>query len=82
MRYKELPSSLQLRLLTFYHYRNKKAFERNQKILEEVSPYLREEIILHNYLKFLQNVELFKHLPKKYNNTVNKCVTIRNLYSW
>lgn len=42
MRYKELPSSLQLRLLTFYHYRNKKAFERNQRIIEEVSPYLRE----------------------------------------
>ncbi|XP_061936082.1 potassium/sodium hyperpolarization-activated cyclic nucleotide-gated channel 1 isoform X4 [Apis cerana] len=64
MRYKELPSALQLRLLTFYHYRNKKVFERNQKIIEEVSPYLREEIILHNYLKFVKNVELFKHLPK------------------
>lgn len=42
MRYKELPYSLQRRLLTFYHYRNKKSFERNKKIIEEVSPYLRE----------------------------------------
>lgn len=42
MRYKELPHALQRRLLTFYHYRNRKSFERNKKIINEVSPYLRE----------------------------------------
>lgn len=42
MRYKELPRWLQRRLLTFYHYRNKKGFERNKKIIAEVSPCLRE----------------------------------------
>lgn len=41
MRYKELPHSLQNRLLTFYHYRNKKHLERNKNIINEVSPYLR-----------------------------------------
>ncbi|XP_076752308.1 potassium/sodium hyperpolarization-activated cyclic nucleotide-gated channel 2 [Xylocopa sonorina] len=63
MQYKELPYSLQRRLLTFYNYRNRKRFERDKKIIEEVSPYLREELILHNYLRLINRVELFKHLP-------------------
>lgn len=42
MQYKELPQSLQRRISTFYHYRNKMQFERDKKIIKEVSPYLRE----------------------------------------
>ncbi|XP_076169153.1 potassium/sodium hyperpolarization-activated cyclic nucleotide-gated channel 4 [Ptiloglossa arizonensis] len=64
MRYKELPRWLQRRLLTFYHYRNKKGFERNKKIIAEVSPCLREKLILHNYRALINSVELFKHLPE------------------
>ncbi|XP_033331494.2 potassium/sodium hyperpolarization-activated cyclic nucleotide-gated channel 1 [Megalopta genalis] len=64
MRYKELPQALQRRLLVYYMYRNKKRFERNKKIIDEVSPYLREELILHNYLRLVSNVALFKHLPE------------------
>ncbi|XP_076281474.1 potassium/sodium hyperpolarization-activated cyclic nucleotide-gated channel 1 [Lasioglossum baleicum] len=64
MRYKELPQALQRRLLVYYRYRNKKRFERNKKIIEEVSPYLREELILHNYLSLVSNVKLFQHLPE------------------
>ncbi|XP_053979382.1 potassium/sodium hyperpolarization-activated cyclic nucleotide-gated channel 1-like [Hylaeus volcanicus] len=64
MRYKELPHSLQRRLLIFYHYRNRKGFERDAKIINQVSPYLREELILHNYLRLISTVELFKHLPE------------------
>ncbi|XP_076385220.1 potassium/sodium hyperpolarization-activated cyclic nucleotide-gated channel 1 isoform X2 [Megachile rotundata] len=64
MRYKELPYFLQRRLLIFYHYRNKRGFERDKKIINEVSPYLREELILHNYLRLISSVKLFNHLPK------------------
>ncbi|XP_029045711.1 potassium/sodium hyperpolarization-activated cyclic nucleotide-gated channel 1-like [Osmia bicornis bicornis] len=64
MRYKELPHSLQRRLLIFYHYRNKRGFERDTKIINEVSPYLREQLILHNYLRLIGSVKLFNHLPK------------------
>ncbi|XP_076640029.1 potassium/sodium hyperpolarization-activated cyclic nucleotide-gated channel 1 [Colletes latitarsis] len=64
MRYKELPHSLQRRLLIFYRYRNKKGFERNAKIINEVSPYLREKLILHNYLRLISSVKLFKYLPE------------------
>ncbi|XP_015428957.1 PREDICTED: potassium/sodium hyperpolarization-activated cyclic nucleotide-gated channel 1-like [Dufourea novaeangliae] len=64
MRYKELPQALQRRLLEYYHYRNKKRFERDKKIIEEVSPCLREELILHNYLRLISNVKLFEYLPE------------------
>lgn len=42
MRYKELPHSLQRRLLIYYNYRNKRGFERDKIIINHVSPYLRE----------------------------------------
>ncbi|XP_076684855.1 potassium/sodium hyperpolarization-activated cyclic nucleotide-gated channel 1 [Andrena cerasifolii] len=64
MRYKELPRSLQNRLLTFYHYRNKKHFQRNKDIINEVSPYLRVELVLHTYQRLINSVDLFKHLPE------------------
>ncbi|XP_076662351.1 potassium/sodium hyperpolarization-activated cyclic nucleotide-gated channel 1 [Halictus rubicundus] len=65
MRYKELPQALQRRLLVYYMYRNKKRFERNKKIIEEVSPYLRKELILHNYMRLVSKVKLFKNLPER-----------------
>lgn len=42
MKYKELPYSLQRRLLIYYNYRNKKGYERDKIIINHVSPYLRE----------------------------------------
>ncbi|XP_067216308.1 potassium/sodium hyperpolarization-activated cyclic nucleotide-gated channel 1-like isoform X2 [Linepithema humile] len=64
IRYRELPHSLQRRLLDYYNYRNKKGFERDKMIINHVSPYLREKLLLHNYMRLLTNVELFKHLPQ------------------
>jgi len=52
MRYKELPYSLQRRLLTYYDYRNKKGFERDKIIINHVSPYLREvRGVFKNFLR-------------------------------
>lgn len=42
IKYKELPYSLQQRLLNYYNYRNRKGFERDRIIINHVSPYLRE----------------------------------------
>ncbi|KYM97158.1 Potassium/sodium hyperpolarization-activated cyclic nucleotide-gated channel 1, partial [Cyphomyrmex costatus] len=64
MRYKELPYSLQRRLLAYYNYRNKKGFERDKIIINHVSPYLRERLLLHNYRRLLNDVELFRYLPE------------------
>ncbi|XP_018369234.1 PREDICTED: potassium/sodium hyperpolarization-activated cyclic nucleotide-gated channel 1-like [Trachymyrmex cornetzi] len=64
MTYKELPYSLQRRLLSYYNYRNKKGFERNKIIINHVSPYLREKLLLHNYRRLLNDVDLFRNLPE------------------
>ncbi|EGI66247.1 Potassium/sodium hyperpolarization-activated cyclic nucleotide-gated channel 2 [Acromyrmex echinatior] len=64
MSYKELPHSLQRRLLFYYNYRNKKGFERNKIIINHASPYLREKLLLHNYRRLLNDVDLFKNLTE------------------
>ncbi|XP_011157224.2 potassium/sodium hyperpolarization-activated cyclic nucleotide-gated channel 2 [Solenopsis invicta] len=64
MSYKELPYSLKRRLLSYYNYRNKKGFERDKIIINHVSPYLREKLLLHNYQRLLKNVEVFRYLPQ------------------
>ncbi|XP_071648937.1 potassium/sodium hyperpolarization-activated cyclic nucleotide-gated channel 1 [Temnothorax longispinosus] len=64
MRYKELPYSLQQRLLAYYNYRNKKGFERDKIIINHVSPYLREKLLLHKYRRLMNTVELFGYLPQ------------------
>ncbi|XP_018314248.1 potassium/sodium hyperpolarization-activated cyclic nucleotide-gated channel 2 [Mycetomoellerius zeteki] len=64
MTYKELPYSLQRRLLAYYNYRNKKGFERDKIIINHVSPYLREKLLLHNYRRLLNDVDLFRNLPE------------------
>ncbi|XP_011874430.1 PREDICTED: potassium/sodium hyperpolarization-activated cyclic nucleotide-gated channel 1-like [Vollenhovia emeryi] len=64
MRYKELPYSVQRRLLSYYNYRNKKGFERDKIIINHVSPYLREKLLRHNYRRLLNDVELFGYLPE------------------
>ncbi|KAI4490064.1 hypothetical protein M0804_004246 [Polistes exclamans] len=64
MRYKELPYALQCRLLEYFNYYNKKNLDRHQRITNQVSSYLQEELILHTYRKFISNVPLCQHIPK------------------
>ncbi|KYM79373.1 Potassium/sodium hyperpolarization-activated cyclic nucleotide-gated channel 1 [Atta colombica] len=64
MNYKELSYSLQRRLLSYYDYRNKKGFERNKIIINHVSPYLQKKLLLHNYSRLLNDVDLFRNLPE------------------
>ncbi|KAL6266965.1 hypothetical protein P5V15_000049 [Pogonomyrmex californicus] len=63
MYHKELPYSLQHRLLNYYNYRNKRGIERDKIIINHVSSYLRERLLLHNYRRLL-DVELFGYLPQ------------------
>ncbi|XP_015180472.1 PREDICTED: potassium/sodium hyperpolarization-activated cyclic nucleotide-gated channel 1-like isoform X4 [Polistes dominula] len=64
MRYKELPYALQCRLLEYFNYYNKKDLDRHQRIINQVSSYLQEELIWHTYKKFINNVPLCQHIPK------------------
>lgn len=64
MEYKELPVSIQRRLLDYYKFCSGKNFDRDKYIIEQVSPYLREELLLHNYSRLIDNVDYFRHLPQ------------------
>ncbi|XP_066599460.1 potassium/sodium hyperpolarization-activated cyclic nucleotide-gated channel 2-like [Prorops nasuta] len=64
MRYKELPNSLQKKLLTYCEFKNKRGFERNRQIAMHVSPCLRSELICHDHRKLLHSIPLFQYLPK------------------
>ncbi|XP_024938799.1 cyclic nucleotide-gated cation channel alpha-3 isoform X2 [Cephus cinctus] len=63
MRYKELPLTIQRRILAYFDYTSKKSFEREKYIMTQVSSQLREELLFHNYNKFVENIKLFRHLP-------------------
>ncbi|KAJ8674391.1 hypothetical protein QAD02_005653 [Eretmocerus hayati] len=63
MQYKELPYVTQKRLLVYVNYWHKKNFDRDRQILNQVSEPLREELIFHNYTRFLESVDIFRHLP-------------------
>lgn len=64
MTYKELPFTLQCRLLEYFDYYNKKSFDKYQRIVNQVSSYLQEELILHTCRKFIDSVPLCQHLPE------------------
>lgn len=64
MRYKELPYTIQRRLLDYYKYCNKKSFDRDRYIIGNVSPCLREELLLHNYSRLVDSVDYFKYMPQ------------------
>ncbi|XP_035732804.1 potassium/sodium hyperpolarization-activated cyclic nucleotide-gated channel 1-like [Vespa mandarinia] len=64
IRYKELPYNLQRRILEYFNYCSKKNFNRYQHIIHQVSSYLQEKLILHTYMKFINNVSLFQYIPE------------------
>ncbi|XP_020295125.1 potassium channel KOR1-like isoform X2 [Pseudomyrmex gracilis] len=70
MKHHRLSHPVQQRLRAYYNYRNKKGFERNEKIIDYVSPYLRE----HNYQQLLNNVVMFKHMPKTIATQLIGCI--------
>ena len=65
MRYKELPYAIQRRLLDYCNYCNKKSFDRDKSIIDNVSPHLREELLLHNFSRLIDNVDVFQYLPQR-----------------
>ncbi|XP_051160814.1 potassium/sodium hyperpolarization-activated cyclic nucleotide-gated channel 1-like [Leptopilina boulardi] len=64
MKNKELPKTIQNRLLAYYDYYNKRNFDREKDVLSQVTPHLREELILHRCKKLFETVILFQNLPQ------------------
>lgn len=76
MTYKELPYSLQRRLLSYYNYRNKKGFERDKIIINHVSPYLREVQLLKRESSKLFHT-YFLRGAKYYNQNTSKLYSLQ-----
>ncbi|XP_044267528.1 potassium/sodium hyperpolarization-activated cyclic nucleotide-gated channel 1-like [Tribolium madens] len=65
MSQKQLPMSMQTRLLQFYDYKYNKKFFKERGITSLLSDKLRGEINLNVCSKLVQNVELLTHLPQQ-----------------
>ncbi|KAK0087097.1 hypothetical protein PV325_001766 [Microctonus aethiopoides] len=63
MQYKELPRSVQKRIITYYTYWSNKSYKRDKLIISNVSPSLRQELLMYTCATLFENVEFFKHLP-------------------
>ncbi|XP_014477559.1 PREDICTED: potassium/sodium hyperpolarization-activated cyclic nucleotide-gated channel 1-like [Dinoponera quadriceps] len=63
-RQKQLVPHMKKRLLAYYHYRFKNSYFREKQILSNLSETLREEIALEACRRLIENVAIFKNLPK------------------
>ncbi|CAG5095026.1 Similar to Hcn1: Potassium/sodium hyperpolarization-activated cyclic nucleotide-gated channel 1 (Rattus norvegicus) [Cotesia congregata] len=63
MRYKELPRHIQQRILTYFYFWSNKSVKKDKIITSNLSPNLREEVIMYNCRNLLEKVEFFKHIP-------------------
>lgn len=63
MSVKNLPNSLKLRVQEFLKIKLKKNIMSETQILESLSESIEQDVLVHNYKNFLENVILLKHLP-------------------
>ncbi|XP_076235072.1 potassium/sodium hyperpolarization-activated cyclic nucleotide-gated channel 1 [Calliopsis andreniformis] len=63
-RQKQLPKHMKKRLLDYYYYRFRNSYFREKLILSNISEQLRHDIALQSSHRLVQNVAIFKTLPK------------------
>ncbi|XP_068982398.1 potassium/sodium hyperpolarization-activated cyclic nucleotide-gated channel 1-like [Bombus flavifrons] len=61
---KQLPKHMKIRLLAYYYYRFRNSYFREKSILSNLSEQLRQEIALQSSHRLVENVAIFKDLPK------------------
>ncbi|XP_076666394.1 potassium/sodium hyperpolarization-activated cyclic nucleotide-gated channel 4 [Andrena cerasifolii] len=71
-RQKQLPAHMKKRLLAYYHYRFRNSYFREKLILSALSEQLREEIALQSSHRLVENVPIFKALPKNILRSIIK----------
>ncbi|XP_029174384.1 potassium/sodium hyperpolarization-activated cyclic nucleotide-gated channel 2-like [Nylanderia fulva] len=71
-RQKQLLPHMKKRLLAYYHYRFKSTYFRGKQILSELTEPLREEIALQACRRLIENVAIFKNLPKNVLQSIVK----------
>ncbi|GAB1868363.1 Potassium/sodium hyperpolarization-activated cyclic nucleotide-gated channel 1-like [Camponotus japonicus] len=69
---KQLLPHMKKRLLAYYHYRFKNTYFRGKRILSELTEPLREEIALESCRRLIENVAIFKNLPKNVLQSIVK----------
>ncbi|XP_053985509.1 potassium/sodium hyperpolarization-activated cyclic nucleotide-gated channel 2-like [Hylaeus volcanicus] len=63
-RQKQLPLHMKNRLLAYYQYRFRNSYFREKWLLSNLSEALRQEIALQSSHRLIENVAIFKNLPK------------------
>lgn len=73
MKQKNLPKELREQILEYYLYKYQRHFFDETKILHFLSNYIREELLLWQARKLIQNVQLFKLFPKSVTGSIIGC---------
>ncbi|XP_077270115.1 potassium/sodium hyperpolarization-activated cyclic nucleotide-gated channel 4 [Temnothorax americanus] len=71
-RQKQLLPHMKKRLLAYYHYRFKNTYFRSKRILSDLTEPLREEIAFQSCRRLIENVEIFKNLPRNVLQSIVK----------
>ncbi|XP_011689359.1 PREDICTED: potassium/sodium hyperpolarization-activated cyclic nucleotide-gated channel 1-like isoform X2 [Wasmannia auropunctata] len=71
-RQKQLLPHMKKRLLAYYHYRFKNTYFRSKRILSDLTESLREEIALQSCRRLIENVAIFKNLPRNVLQSIVK----------
>ncbi|XP_019888241.1 potassium/sodium hyperpolarization-activated cyclic nucleotide-gated channel 2 [Ooceraea biroi] len=69
---KQLLPHMKKRLLAYYYYRFKNSYFREKRILADLTEPLREETALHSCRRLIENVAIFKNLPKNILQSIVK----------
>ncbi|CAD1469821.1 unnamed protein product, partial [Heterotrigona itama] len=69
---KQLPAHMKTRLLAYYYYRFRNSYFREKNILYNLSEQLRQEIAFQSSHRLVQNVAIFKELPKSVLRSIVK----------
>ncbi|KAL6256090.1 hypothetical protein P5V15_013325 [Pogonomyrmex californicus] len=71
-RQKQLLPHMKKRLLAYYYYRFKTTYFRDKRILSDLTEPLREEIALQSFRRLIENVIIFKNLPRNILQSIIK----------
>ncbi|KAG9434111.1 potassium/sodium hyperpolarization-activated cyclic nucleotide-gated channel 1-like [Apis mellifera carnica] len=61
---KQLPKHIKIRLVAYYYHRFRKNYFREKTIMLTISEHLRQEIALESCHRLVENVSMFRNLPK------------------
>ncbi|XP_018568443.1 potassium/sodium hyperpolarization-activated cyclic nucleotide-gated channel 2-like [Anoplophora glabripennis] len=64
MKYKELPLKLQGRFVSYFQFKFHKYFFKDSDINNMISPFIRQEILMHVTRRHIEKVDFFRHLPE------------------